>query len=924
MRRMPGRFLPSLLAMRVSCALAAAMLAAPAPGEAQIGFDSVDARPLGMSISGAVSMGAYQAGMNWALLELFRQAHSDSVFRVATRIPRYRLAAVTGASAGNINTLLWAIEACTDRRQPGAYRWMPPDSSLFWQVWIGIGLADMLRPKDPQHYELSLLNLRDVRRITDPLIRDRLRDASSRLHAGCRVPVGISLTRIRSDTLMLESLSIATQRFSTIFTARVDSVTSPGEDRMRFHHDAAAHLDGDRRFGKVVQLLPTTGVIATHGVLEAVQASSSMPVAFEPVRLSVGDPATNTESDEYFVDGGVFDNNPLSLLLALHGARNGGMAAPPLDVLYINPRQLRGALARASLRAPEDVPPGGLATLLALLEGAVGTARQYELQLIARERETERVRDSLYRVLAERDEAVGDFERELARRDPALARRLAAYLDADTTESGRRVAAALRPAGTLSGGVGRTDALAFPTGDRYRLFVSTRGIPLFSQHLASFAGFLGRPLREFDFWVGAYDALTLAVDAYTCTGRDEECRRREIAALLRDPSLVPEPGRSLMVALHDAEFAGGAPELARSIGVPVLAPDLAQQRFVLLALARAILGGMRPPLVAPPCVARTVLGQFLCRDGLVPALVTFRDGVEDASGAGSIANENGGGHYAATGDSSRADGGDPLSVNPMSTLEIVRAWSEDPACASRQPLVCRAEPEFVQLIERPEQAIDQYIGQLLERLLEIEHRLRDSDLPHLSWHAQTVAWFYYNYEIGRDPRLRFFHSSIPDRSPSLLRFVPPYLGAQIGASGYEARYRVLYPIRPTIPERPGGWTRGIVLSVPVILHWNAGPKDHERADWYVGAGLGVGVRTSLPVSFLVSELGVEVNGYTSIEHDPLQVLELQPYANVAAGALRLGLRIPHHRYRGRLYGNYAWSVSIGVNDVGGLLYWATR
>src|SRR5918993_4333887 len=81
------------------------------------------------SISGGISLGSYQAGMNWGLLELYRSAGADPTFARRFRIPQVLLGSIAGASAGNINTLLWAIEGCTTPSQ------QPPDSSLFWKVW---------------------------------------------------------------------------------------------------------------------------------------------------------------------------------------------------------------------------------------------------------------------------------------------------------------------------------------------------------------------------------------------------------------------------------------------------------------------------------------------------------------------------------------------------------------------------------------------------------------------------------------------------------------------------------------------------------------------------------------------------------------------------------------------------------------------
>ena len=43
---------------------------------------------------------------------------------------------------------------------------------------------------------------------------------------------------------------------------------------------------------------------------------------------------------------------------------------------------------------------------------------------------------------------------------------------------------------------------------RENIKVTDRALPVVGQHLGAFAAFLGRPFREFDFYVGVYDALT--------------------------------------------------------------------------------------------------------------------------------------------------------------------------------------------------------------------------------------------------------------------------------------------------------------------------------------------------------------------------------------------------------------------------------
>ena len=60
-----------------------------------------------LTLSGGVSLGSYEAGLNWTLVRLFRARMEEMLLR-----RRPRLVGVTGASAGSINALLVAALYC--------------------------------------------------------------------------------------------------------------------------------------------------------------------------------------------------------------------------------------------------------------------------------------------------------------------------------------------------------------------------------------------------------------------------------------------------------------------------------------------------------------------------------------------------------------------------------------------------------------------------------------------------------------------------------------------------------------------------------------------------------------------------------------------------------------------------------------------
>src|SRR5689334_20804533 len=97
---------------------------APPPVRANAAPNTVaPAGAVALTIEGGGSLGAYEAGMSWALVEAFRQRRMlDSTVTLAgrtsrepnllARLPRLDLVASASAPAGSINALLASISWC--------------------------------------------------------------------------------------------------------------------------------------------------------------------------------------------------------------------------------------------------------------------------------------------------------------------------------------------------------------------------------------------------------------------------------------------------------------------------------------------------------------------------------------------------------------------------------------------------------------------------------------------------------------------------------------------------------------------------------------------------------------------------------------------------------------------------------------------
>src|SRR5256712_2180894 len=128
-KRVPG---PVLIAFAL---LAAPAMRADDPGEDQFA----------LTISGGVSLGSYEAGLNWAVVRFLRlreREFNDPRALLPSRRPN--LVAVTGASAGSINALLAAVLWC---EADDSTRNAPGDGNLPPGAWVGVSL-DGLLPDD--------------------------------------------------------------------------------------------------------------------------------------------------------------------------------------------------------------------------------------------------------------------------------------------------------------------------------------------------------------------------------------------------------------------------------------------------------------------------------------------------------------------------------------------------------------------------------------------------------------------------------------------------------------------------------------------------------------------------------------------------------------------------------------------------------
>jgi hypothetical protein len=869
-------------------------------GRAQQRVLQPDTLPLIFTVSGGISRGSYQGGLNWALVEIARRSTYDAAFRdmidTLSRnprsLPRLFLTAAGGASAGNINGLLSALEWC---REGGA---SAPHESPFWQAWVWTGWDQLTwnrhRVNNDEH---GLFDRRFFKDVLLPALRAQV-TAKDRFRMNCTVPVGVTVTRVRPDTIAVATgIDASSQRFAIPFIVSTDS------NRVLHLQQPPRLVLDDPTLGEVVVLADTawTGErrpdLPLSSVFRAVEASSAYPLAFGPRSLAYHKAADTrvdgacTSSGEawrcdsarpgQFMDGGVFDNNPLGLAYGLHrcvpygsrDARTGRgsvrmygegsdtvnvCVAPPesTTMVYMDPDARRDHIGRTIPFPLDDTPARGLSAVTTLIGGAIGTARGYELAV---------------------------FNRTIK---------------------------------------------LLPNGHLLRVVATDRFQSIVGDQFNSFGAFVGRPFREYDFYVGVYDAIRFAAAEWMCApgmraGRQLErgtadCVRRILAAApcKKVFERLDTTGRAVLAMLYKLEFGGVVTCADGSFAADTAAADpVTKARIaVLWQIANASEAIRRKSTDASPsgsdpfgCEGREFLEERVCASGFGILL----DSLEGRTVKGAFRTLDGNG--------------------------CARVWRDDPASFDFDN--CHSDLTLPRFVDDRIRAADSLTRSILQRLSLVE-----DDRAHERKVEAAELAYYVGREANRDG-LVWLPSSIPSRecARSDRNWVMKRLGIQC-LTALETPTRLLpYHVstalgnrsvitgyRPTwyLPKRiqivfPAEYS----TSLRHLLH-PAGGYDPARVNTFSG---GVGPGFAFGSKWITN---VQAVGFysvpTSLDNAGPARRRVGGEASVTAlfGRFRLGYRIiPSHdrgELRGRRYNPESGSVVLGLSDVNGLAYWIMR
>lgn len=299
---------------------------------------------MSLVISGGVSLGAYEAGYNWALIKLMSKIGDMNVGIYPS------LQSVAGASAGSINTLLSAMYRCQKESIPYENR---IDDNLFYETWVHLGLEDLvIEGKDPNNHSTLFTRkplIEKANRIMQHMKKRIFRE-------GCEIPMAFAVTKVTPIVEEFQGIKIRNQAFAVPLTFRV-------------------------RHGKVVienrEMPPSTAFyISIPGIekdytkiTDVLFASSAFPGAFQQVKLRYR--YKGKTASDYFIDGGAYNNVPLQQATEL---------APRTKLfLYMDPSNMRKQ-PKARTEGKKEAPPVGfLSANLSPLTTTVDIFQQMKL-----------------------------------------------------------------------------------------------------------------------------------------------------------------------------------------------------------------------------------------------------------------------------------------------------------------------------------------------------------------------------------------------------------------------------------------------------------------------------------------------------------------------------------------------------------------
>jgi len=283
--------------------------------------------PFSAVISGGVSLGAYEAGYNWAIIKML------SEIRVSGKLIKPELASVAGASAGSINSLLTTVYWCQKNTVPLKNS---VEDNLFYDTWVNLGIEDLsIHGQDPNN-QSTLFTRKPLEEKAKKIIEHMNKPI---YREGCEVPLGVSVTKVTPIVEEISGINIKNQHFSIPLTVKTKNRRLVIENRkMPPSTDFYISIPGiEKDKTKIIDVL---------------FASAAFPGAFQQVKLDYV--YKGKRASHYFIDGGAYDNVPLQLAIELNEKAS--------HFLFMDPSNMRKEPKIANKEQKEEIPVGFITT----------------------------------------------------------------------------------------------------------------------------------------------------------------------------------------------------------------------------------------------------------------------------------------------------------------------------------------------------------------------------------------------------------------------------------------------------------------------------------------------------------------------------------------------------------------------------------
>ena len=189
----------------------------------------VSKQRVSFAISGGASKGVYEAGLNWAILHVLRyeeiQPEQQKVLKGKFR--PFEASSMTGASAGGINAILSAMAWCVRPETEGG---VPSriDDNIFRNLWLKPDINTLLPPKArspiyrPDDAVLARKNLIEAAEVLRSIW------GSPVFRKDCRIPLGVTVTRVSPEKMNIGNINVKNQRFTFPFEFRTEDDLTAG------------------------------------------------------------------------------------------------------------------------------------------------------------------------------------------------------------------------------------------------------------------------------------------------------------------------------------------------------------------------------------------------------------------------------------------------------------------------------------------------------------------------------------------------------------------------------------------------------------------------------------------------------------------------------------------------------------------------